>query len=549
MNDDGIAHLTLAEGARLLDRRELSSTEWTRAILARIAALDGGLHAYVAITGELALRQAAEADRLRAAGTVLGPLHGAPFSLKDLIDTAGIATTGHSHLARTRVPAADATITRRLRTAGAVLLGKVALHEFAHGGPSPDLPWPVARNPWNPAHFTGSSSSGSGAAIAAGMGPFSIGTDTGGSIRIPAGLCGVAGLKPTYGLVSRAGVIPCAPSLDACGPLAWTAEDCALVLQAIAGHDPVDPASVDAPVPRFEPPPGIDLRGLRIGVVRHFWETDLPVSAEAGAAMQAALTVLAECGAAVQDARLEPLGAYSDVRVLVQEPEVFAVHRNDLARRPHLYGRDFRGRVLAGCLIGASVYVQASRVRRRMIVGMRAAMQGLDALVTIGPGPAPRFDAPGAFGFVHALWGRANLTSPFSVTGFPALSVCTGYSTFGLPLSMQIVARPLADAVALRIGSAYERATTWRSRRPPVRAHATAPPLVLAPTPAAAALAPELAAFVDGCARTAGLTLRDEDRALLHEAAPHALAMIGRLEDTLTWADESAMVFGCTGDG
>jgi aspartyl-tRNA(Asn)/glutamyl-tRNA(Gln) amidotransferase subunit A len=542
-----LAHLTLAEGARGLDRREFSSSDWTRAILDRIAAVDGGLHAYIAVTAELAMRQAVEADRLRAANTVLGPLHGVPYSLKDLIDTAGVATTGHSHLSRTRVPTVDASITRRLRAAGAVLLGKVALHEFAHGGPSPELPWPVARNPWNPEHFTGSSSSGSGAAVAAGMGPFSIGTDTGGSIRIPAGLCGVAGLKPTYGLVSRAGVIPCAPSLDACGPLAWTAEDCALVLQVLAGHDPADPASIDAPARHYLPPPGSGLRGVRIGVVRHFWESDLPAPAEATAAMRTALQALADCGAALCDVRLEPLGAYTDVRVLVQEPEVFAVHQADLARRPHLYGRDFRGRVLAACLIGAPAYVQACRVRRRMTAGMRTAMAGLDALVTIGPGPAPRFDAPGAFGFVHALWSKPNLTSPFSVTGFPALSVCTGYNPGGLPLSMQIVARPLEDDVALRIGSAYERATAWRARRPPVRPRASPPPLVLAPLPDQAPLSPEVAAFVDGCARNAGLALRDEDRALLHEAAPHALAMIARLDATLAWEDESALVFDCAG--
>ena len=233
-----------------------------------------------------------------------------------------------------------------------------------------------------------------------------MGTDTGGSIRIPAGLCGIAGLKPTYGLVSRKGVIPCAPSLDHCGPMAWTTEDCALLLAAIAGHDPGDPASSRVDVPHYVAHLTPDLGGMRIGVVRHFWEANLPVSPEAAVAMDAALEVLARLGATLTPVRLRSLGEYNDVRVMLQEPEVFANHQAELARDPGVYGRDFLGRCLAGCLVGAHVYVQASRQRRRMIEQMRAAMDGLDALVTIGPGPAPRLDAERTFGFVHALWGK-----------------------------------------------------------------------------------------------------------------------------------------------
>ena len=235
--------LTIAQGAALIARRAISPVEWTRALLDRIAALDGQLNAFLQVTGELAIARACDAEREITAGRLRGPLHGVPFALKDLFDTAGILTTAQSRIAIDRVPTVDAEVTSRLHEAGAVLVGKLAMHEFAHGGPSLDIPWPPARNPWNPMHFAGSSSSGSAAAVAAGFVPATMGTDTGGSIRIPAGLCGIAGLKPTYGLVSRRGVIPCAPSLDHCGPMAWTSEDCALLLQATAGHDSADPSS------------------------------------------------------------------------------------------------------------------------------------------------------------------------------------------------------------------------------------------------------------------------------------------------------------------
>ena len=257
-------------------------------------------------------------------------MHGIPFAVKDIYDTAGILTSGHSRTCIDRVPAKDATTVAKLRAAGAVLTGKLATHEFAHGGPSFDLPWPPARNPWNTAHFTGGSSSGSGAAIAAGLVPATLGSDTGGSIRGPAGLCGIAGLKPTYGLVSRAGVLPNSYSYDHCGPMARTAKDCALILNAIAGYDPADPASSPRPPTDFAA--GIDLgvKGLRIGVVRHFWEKDLRVHAELSAALEQALAVLRKLGASVEDVTLRPLQAYSDVKIVTAESELFSLHLPEL---------------------------------------------------------------------------------------------------------------------------------------------------------------------------------------------------------------------------
>ena len=243
MPDTALHDLTLAEAAALIEARKLSPVEYTRALIARTDALDPQLDAYITRTNEAALEAARAAEAEIARGNHRGPLHGIPFAVKDIYDTAGVLTSGHSRICIDRVPSRDATAVAKLRAAGGVLMGKLATHEFAHGGPSFDLPWPPARNPWNTAHFTGGSSSGSGAAIAAGLVPATLGSDTGGSIRGPAGLCGIAGLKPTYGLVSRAGVLPNSYSYDHCGPMARTSQDCALILNAIAGHDPADPAS------------------------------------------------------------------------------------------------------------------------------------------------------------------------------------------------------------------------------------------------------------------------------------------------------------------
>src|SRR5215475_14965964 len=251
MADTALHDLTLAEASALIRARRLSPVEYTQALLARTDALEPQLNAYITRTSEAAIESARAAEAEIARGNWRGPLHGIPFAVKDIYDTAGILTSGHSRTCIDRVPRKDATAVARLKAAGAVLTGKLATHEFAHGGPSFDLPWPPARNPWNTAHFTGGSSSGSGAAVAAGLVPAALGSDTGGSIRGPAAYCGLAGLKPTYGLISRAGILPLAFSLDHAGPLAWTAEDSAIMLQAMAGHDPADPDSADRPVPDY----------------------------------------------------------------------------------------------------------------------------------------------------------------------------------------------------------------------------------------------------------------------------------------------------------
>src|SRR5437764_10033416 len=283
-----VAFLTIAELNRAYQSRELSPVEVTKALLARIAAHDGKLHSFLRLTEEIALAEAAEAERELMAGKARGPMHGIPYALKDIIETAGILTTGHSKLRQDHVPSADAELVTRLKQAGGVMLGKLATWEFALGGPSWDLPWPPALNPWNPDYLPGGSSSGAGAAVAAGFVPGAVGTDTGGSIRGPAAVCGIAGLKPTYGRVSRRGVFPNTFSMDHCGPLTRSAEDIALFLQAIAGFDPDDPGSEDVPVPNYSAELHGGVRGLRLGLVED-WYRDANAHPDLAPAIDAAV--------------------------------------------------------------------------------------------------------------------------------------------------------------------------------------------------------------------------------------------------------------------
>ena len=381
--------LSIAELSGLIAAHKLSPVELVDALIHRVEELDAQTRAFITTTFDLARKQAREAEAEISAGKYRGALHGIPFALKDIYDTRGILTSGHSRVFINRVPTEDATATARLYEAGAVLLGKLATHEMAHAGPSFDLPWPPARNPWNLARFTGGSSSGSGAAVAAGMVPVALGSDTGGSIRGPASLCGVVGLMPTFGLVSRAGVITNSYTFDHCGPLARTVEDCALTLEALAGYDPKDAGSLSRPIPRYRRALGEDLRGLRIGVLRHHWEADLPASADVRRAMDAALDVLRRLGAELEECRVRPLASYFDVKIIIAESEIFGVHQKNLIARPKDFGADFRSRALPSVLFTAHDYVQATREHRRMMVEMEPLYARFDAFVTAGMGEAP----------------------------------------------------------------------------------------------------------------------------------------------------------------
>src|SRR3954454_8415294 len=300
-------YLTIAEAAKLIQQRELSPVELVDSRLARIEKFDGKLHSFIRVLADSARAEARAAETEIAAGNYRGPLHGIPIGLKDIYETAGVPTTGHSKVMQDHVPKADAFSVKKLREAGAVVMGKLATHEFALGGPSFDLPWPPARNPWETSRFTGGSSSGTGASVAAGLVLGGTGSDTGGSIRGPAAYCGLAGIKPTYGLCSRAGVLPLAFSLDHAGPMAWTAEDCAILLQAMGGFDAADPASANRPVPDFRADLAKGAKGLRVGVVRHFHETDNRVSDATLAGIEGAIDFYKKSGASVRDVTLAPL--------------------------------------------------------------------------------------------------------------------------------------------------------------------------------------------------------------------------------------------------
>src|SRR5258707_1178730 len=327
--------LTIAEAARLIQQRELSPVELVDSRLARIEQFDGRLHSFIRVLADQARADARAAETEIKAGKYRGPLHGIPIGLKDIYETAGVATTGHSKVMQDHVPKADAFSVARLRDGGAIVMGKLATHEFAFGGPSFDLPWPPARNPWDTTRFTGGSSSGTGAAVAAGLVLGGTGSDTGGSIRGPAAFCGLAGIKPTYGLISRRGILPLGFSLDHAGPMAWTAEDCAILLQAMAGHDPADPGSANHPIPDYRAALGRDVKGLRIGLIRHFYERDNEANAATRQAIDAAAKTLAGLGCSVRDVTLSPLADVGVLRLHRGRLAVILSDRRQAVRRRH----------------------------------------------------------------------------------------------------------------------------------------------------------------------------------------------------------------------
>jgi aspartyl-tRNA(Asn)/glutamyl-tRNA(Gln) amidotransferase subunit A len=454
---------TIAEAAKLIAAKQLSPVELTKDCIGRMQALDDTLHAFILPTQERALADARAAEARMMSGALKGPLDGIPIGHKDIYNTAGIRTTGHSKLLEHNVPAQDATSVSKWAAAGVVLMGKLSTHEFAMGGPSFDLPWPPARNPWNPEHFTSGSSSGTGAAVASGMVLGGTGSDTGGSIRGPAALCGIAGIKPTYGLVSRAGVLPLSFSMDHAGPMAWTVEDCAMLLQAMAGYDPADPASANRPVADYTSDIAKGVKGLRIGVVRHFFEVDNPISPATLSGINHALSVFEHLGAEISDVTLSPMMEYAACGWVILSSEAFAIHEPWLKTRFNDYGELFRDRIALGGFVRAADYVQALRRRRTLCEELKAAMANYDILVSASSvSEAPKITEVPKW----ATMEKPSLTIPFNLSGYPAMSVCTGFGAGGLPVSMQLVAKPFAEATLFRAGYAYETAVATRKRRP-----------------------------------------------------------------------------------
>ena len=458
---------TIASAARDIAAKRISPVELMKDHLARSEKLNPALHAFIRFTPEIALEQARAAEARQAAGALRGPLDGIPIAHKDIYETAGVTTTGHSRVLEHHVPKADSAVVRRWREAGAVMLGKLATHEFAWGGPSFDLPWPPARNPWNTECFTGGSSSGTGAAVAAGMILGGTGSDTGGSIRAPASLCGIAGIKPSYGLCSRTGVLPLSQSLDTTGPMAWTVEDCALLLDAMTGHDPADPSSANRPRPDLLSGLNGGVKGLRIGVIRHFHEDDCKVSAGMAAGIQHLTSTLAAQGAEIREVKLPPMADFNAAGWLILAADAYAVHDAWLREKYRAYGEFLRERLALASTITAGDYIQAQRRRRELCEAVAAAMTDCDLLVTAAQ--------PGVARPIHQMtkWASFEVptfTMPFNVTGQPALSVCTGFGAGGMPVGAQLVGRPFEDATVLRAGQAYELAAGWRAKRPAMAA-------------------------------------------------------------------------------
>ncbi len=411
------------------------------------------------VTASRALEDARRADTELKAGQDRGPFHGIPYALKDIYDTAGIRTTCHSKLRVDVVPDVDSVVAAKLAQSGGVLIGKLATHEFAIGGPSFDLPFPPVRNPWNTEHFTAGSSSGSGAAVAAGLVRMAMGSDTGGSIRGPAAYCGTVGIKPTYGLVSRRGVFPLSYTLDTCGPLTRSVEDAAITLQLIAGYDPLDPASADYPVPDYRAGLEKGVAGMRIGVPRAFFAAAKATTPDMLEAFDRAADRLRAAGAVVEDVTLPDFAIFNACGRVILTAEAYAVHEQDFQTRLTDFGAMTAQRLVLGATITAADLVQAFRTRRELTDAVNAVLGRYDALITASAlAVAPRFDEI-ADPNVSAL--APMQTIPFNVTGHPAMSVPTGLGAGGLPLSLQVVGRPFDEATVFRIGRVIEQATGW----------------------------------------------------------------------------------------
>jgi aspartyl-tRNA(Asn)/glutamyl-tRNA(Gln) amidotransferase subunit A len=458
---DELAFSSLAGAAALLRAGKVSPVELVHACLARIESQNPVLNAFVTVTAESALREARAADAEMRRGEWRGPLHGIPMAIKDMIDTRGVRTTGASAVYLDRIPEADAAVVSRLRRAGAILLGKLNMQEFAIGGSSVPSHFGPVRNPWDPSRIAGGSSGGSAAAVAAGLCFAALGTDTGGSVRQPAALCGIVGLKPTYGRVSNLGVLPLAPSLDHVGPLTRGVEDCAMVLDAIAGYEPRDVSSERRPL-KLRPWPRSPAR-VRIGVPRAFFYDDLHPAVQR--ALEKALAVLSALGARIEEVSLE----VSADRTVFQA-EAYASHAGLIAKTPDRYLPETLAKLRRGASVDAPAYMGARLGLAQLRRDITDLFARVDVLATpTVPVPAPRLvDYPQTLDEVLA-WEASSMlrnTRPFNAFGIPAVSVPCGRTDEDLPIGLQFAAAPWQERRALAVALAYESATDWHRRHP-----------------------------------------------------------------------------------
>lgn len=464
---DDLALRSATDLADLLASRAVSPVELTQAFLAR-AKRFSRLNAYITLDEEGALQAARDAEAELARGDRRSPAHGLPVAVKDQFDAKGARTTLGGNIVD-YVADEDATAVARLRQAGAVILGKLNLSEYALGG-NVQHPFGVPRNPWDETRQAGQSSSGSGVAVAASLCAASLGGDTAGSIRGPAGWCGIVGLRPTWGAVSRRGAFPMAWFMDTIGPMTKTVADAALLHQIIAGHDPKDPYSSKRPVAPFEPDD--DLRGIRIGIVRESVDDGM-ASPEAADALDAAMTVLADAGASVGDASLPLFERGGLIANTLSDVEAAHTHRKWLRERPADYDFATRRRLMAASLVPGAVYAKLLRFRALMRRHVMRELETFDVLATPAqPGGAPPIQTETGLTSKEAVmaqfFGARSHRSPFNLSGVPAMAVPCGFTEGGLPLSAQLAARPFAENALFRVGSAYQRRTDWHKRRPPL---------------------------------------------------------------------------------
>ncbi len=471
MDKKEIPFLTASQLSKLIETKEVSPIEATEAYLDRIQEVDGKLNSYVTVTGEQALEAARRAEQEISIGVNRGPLHGVPMAVKDQFNTAGVLTTGGSSILKENVPEEDATVITRLKDAGAVLLGKLNMSEFAMAEIY-NHPYGTPRNPWDLERNPGTSSSGSGAATAAFLCASSLGEDTGGSIRGPANFSGLVGLRPSQGRVSRHGVLGGSWSMDIVGPISRSVEDAAITIQAIAGHDPKDTYSRDVPVPDYRKALTGDIQGIKMGVIQeHMDSPNLdPAFREAVAK---AISVLGEIGASSEYTSI-PLAPNAGALTM----SILSVEWSNLHRK--LFEKNFKEldhnnkiRFLTGSIIPAQFYYKAQKIRTALRQQILEALEKVDVLVLpTGPVTAPLVESsPGIQSKEHALTGlagRISFTGPFNLAGTPALSVPCGFSSSGMPMGLQIVGRPFAEETVLKVAYAYEQNTDWRSRRPPI---------------------------------------------------------------------------------
>lgn len=465
MSSQELCFRSLAEQARLIRDRQASPVDLVSSVLCQIERIEPEVQAYITILPDEALAAARRAEREITTGAYRGPLHGIPVALKDMFYTKGVRTTAGSQILRDFVPDEDATTVARLKLAGAVIVGKTKMHEFGLGPTATDPHCHPAygdtRNPWDLGRMTGGSSGGSAAAVVASMCSAALGGDTGGSIRIPAALCGVVGLKPTYGRVSRHGTIPCAWSLDHVGPLCKTAEDAALVLAAIAGLDPKDPASSHEPVSDYGAELTREPSGMKIAILREYASD--PMEPDVVAGFRAALDVLQRLGMSVGEVSIPMVEYAIPACHAIAWAEATSYHEEHLRTRAAEYGPDVRARLELGLLVAASDYVKAQRVRRLLIDEFVAVLERYDAIVcpTVTT-TAPRLEqetTPASLDFVRH-------TRLFNLIGLPTASVPCGFDANGLPIGLQIAAAPFAEGAVLRIAQAYQQATDWHRRAP-----------------------------------------------------------------------------------